>query len=151
MSKKFLVAVDGSDHGWKALDLATNLAKVSDAEVVILHVIPYIPMPEAFQQFAEIEGIAAADRTFRYHYNTKIGDTITSEAEARARKSGLSRITTQVAEGNPVDEIIALAKSTRADMLFLGSRGVSDLKGMMMGSISHKVMHLAPCTCVAVR
>jgi nucleotide-binding universal stress UspA family protein len=36
MSKKFLVAVDGSDHGWKALDLATSLAKASDAEVVTM-------------------------------------------------------------------------------------------------------------------
>ena len=151
MSKKFLVAVDGSDHGWKALDLATDLAKVSNAEVVILHVIPYIPMPEGFQQFAEIEGIKAADRTFRYHYDRTVGDAITSEAEARAQKNGLARVTTQVTEANPADEIVALAKSKRADMLFLGSRGVSDLKGMMMGSISHKVMHLAPCTCVAVR
>ena len=151
MSKKFLVAVDGSDHGWKALDLATDLAKVSDAEVVILHVISYVPMPEGFQQFAEIEGITAADRTFRYHRDRTIGDAITSEAEARAQKNGLARVTTQVAEGNPADEIVALAKSKRADMLFLGSRGVSDLKGMMMGSVSHKVMHYAPCTCVAVR
>jgi nucleotide-binding universal stress UspA family protein len=151
MSKKFLVAVDGSDHGWKALDLATNLARVSDAEVVILHVVPYEPMPEGFQQFAEIERIAAADQIFRYHRDRTIGDAITSEAEARAQKNGFARVTTQVAEGNPANEIVALAKSKRADMLFLGSRGVSDLKGMMMGSISHKVMHLAPCTCVAVR
>jgi nucleotide-binding universal stress UspA family protein len=32
MIKKFLVAVDGSDHGWKALDMAASLAKLSDAE-----------------------------------------------------------------------------------------------------------------------
>ena len=57
MSKKFLVAVDGSDHGWKALDLATDLAAVSDAELIILHVVSYEPMPEGLQQYAKIEGI----------------------------------------------------------------------------------------------
>ena len=36
-------------------------------------------------------------------------------------------------------------------MIFLGSRGLDDMVGLMMGSVSHKVMHLAPCTCVAVK
>jgi len=151
MSKKFLVAVDGSDHGWKALDLATDLAKCSDAELLIIHIVPYEPTPEGFRQFAEAEGIPVEERSARYHYDRKIGDTITSEAEARARKSGLGRVTTHVAEGNPANEIVALARSREVDMVFIGSRGVSDIKGLFMGSVSHKVMHLAPCTCVAVR
>ena len=151
MSKKFMVAVDGSDHGWKALDLATDLAKVSDAEIVILHVIPYEPMPEGFELYSEIEGVTPADRAFRYHSSRKSADKIASEAEAHARKNGLARVTTRVAEGNPVKQIVALAQSEGAEMVFLGSRGVSDLKGLMMGSVSHKVMHLAPCTCVAVK
>ena len=36
-------------------------------------------------------------------------------------------------------------------MVFLGSRGLGDAKGLLLGSVSHKVMHLAPCTCVAVK
>jgi nucleotide-binding universal stress UspA family protein len=76
---------------------------------------------------------------------------IISEAEARVRKNGLARVTTQVAEGNPAKEIAALAKSKGTDMVFLGSRGLGDFKGLLMGSVSHKVMHLAPCTCVAVK
>lgn len=151
MSKKFLVAVDGSDHGWKALDLATDLAKVSDAELLIVHVVPYEPTPEAFRQLAQAEGIPVEESSARYHYDRKIGDTITSEAEARAKKNGLVQVTTHVAEGNLANEIVALARSRGADMVFLGSRGVSDLQGLFMGSVSHKVMHLAPCTCVAVR
>ena len=151
MSKKFMVAVDGSDQGWKALDLATDLAKGSDAELIIIHVVRYESTPEGFRQFAEAEGIPAEESSARFHYDRKIGDTITSEAEAHARKSGLARVTTYVAEGNAATEIIALARLREADMIFLGSRGVSDLEGLFMGSVSHKVMHLAPCTCVAVR
>lgn len=151
MGKKFLVAVDGSDHGWKALDLAADLAKVSDAEVIILHVIPYGPMPIEFQQFAELERIPAADRSFRYQHDMAVGDSIAREAEARARERGLVRVTAQVAEGDPANEIAAQARSRHIDMIFLGSRGASDIRGMIMGSVSHKVMHIAPCTCVAVR
>ena len=151
MSKKFLVAVDGSDHGWKALDLATDLAAVSDAELIILHVVSYEPMPEGVQQYAKIEGIPIEELKAQFHYSKTIGDRITSEAEARARKNGLDRVTTQVAEGSPANQIVALARSKGADMVFLGSRGFGDASGLLMGSVSHKVMHLAPCTCVAVK
>lgn len=151
MSKKFLVAVDGSDHGWKALDLATDLAAVSDAELIILHVVPYEPMPEGLQQYAKIEGIPIDDLKAQIRYSKAIGDKITSESEARVRKNGLARVTTQVVEGNPAKQIVALAESEGADMVFLGSRGFGDAKGLLLGSVSHKVMHLAPCTCVAVK
>lgn len=151
MSKKFLVAVDGSDHGWKALDLASDLANVSDAELVILHVVPFEPMPEELEQFAKDEGIPIEEQMGRYHYGRMIGDKITGDAEARTRKKGISKFTTRVAEGNPADQIVALARSEGTDMVFLGSRGLGNVTGLLMGSVSHKVMHLAPCTCVAVK
>lgn len=151
MSKKFLVAVDGSDHGWKALDLASDLANVSDTELVILHVVPYEPMPEELEQFAKDEGIPIEEQRGRYHYGRMIGDKIPGDAEARTRKKGISKFTTRVAEGNPADQIVALARTEGTDMVFLGSRGLGNVTGLLMGSVSHKVMHLAPCTCVAVK
>ena len=151
MSKKFMVAVDGSEHGWKALDLATNLANNSDAELVIVHVVPYEPLPEGLEQFAEIEGVSVEDLRARHLENRTIGDRIASEAEARARKNGLDRVTTHVAEGNPANQIVELAQTERTEMIFLGSRGLGDVKGLLIGSVSHKVMNLSPCTCVAVK
>jgi nucleotide-binding universal stress UspA family protein len=151
MSKKFLVAVDGSDHSWKALDLAAKLANLSDAELVILHVVPYEPMPDALKQFASSEGIPLEEEDARFHSGRKVGDKIASEAEARARKGGLDRVTALVIEGKAAEEISTMAKTEGIELLFLGSRGLSDVSAMLMGSISHKVMHLAPCTCVVVK
>ena len=111
MTKKFLVAVDGSDHGWKALDLAANLAKLSDAELVIMHVVPYEPMPEGLKQFAKAEGIHIEEESARYHAGRTFADRITSEAEMRTTKHGLARVTTQITEGNAAKEIVAMAKS----------------------------------------
>ncbi len=151
MNKKFLVAIDGSGHGWKALDLATNLAKSSEAELIVLHIVPYEPMPEGLAQFAKAEGLSVEEEKGRYHEGRRVGDGITEEAEARARKSGLERVTRRVEEGNPAERIVAVAKSEGTEMVFLGSRGLSDVKGLLMGSVSHKLMHLAPCTCVVVK
>lgn len=151
MNKKFLVAVDGSDHSWKALDLAAKSATLTGAELVILHVVPYEPMPDSLRQFAQSESVPLEEENFRFHLGRKVGDKIASEAETRARKSGLDRVTTLVAEGNAAQEIVTMAKTKDIEMLFLGSRGLSDVSGLLMGSVSHKVLHLAPCTCVVVK
>lgn len=151
MSKNFVVAVDGSDHGSKALDLAINLAKLSEAALTVLHVVPYEPMPDGLQQYAEMEGIRPEEMNARFHYGKALGDRITGEAEERAHMAGLGGVTAEVVEGHPASEIVAVAKAKSADMVFLGSRGLSDVGGLLLGSVSHKVMHLAPCTCVAVK
>lgn len=151
MAKKYLVAVDGSDHGWKALELASDLARLSGAELIVLHVVPRVPMPSGLQEYARIEGLSGEEEKARYHASQAAGDTITDEARARAERAGVRNVTTKGAEGSPAKEIIALAESAGADMIFLGSRGLGDAAGLLMGSVSHKVMHLAPCTCVAVK
>ncbi len=76
---------------------------------------------------------------------------MTAEAAARAAKQGLERVKTLTAEGNASKEIVATANSEAADMLFMGSRGLGEVRGLLMGSVSHKVMNMAPCTCVAVK
>ncbi|MDP6689369.1 MAG: universal stress protein [Alphaproteobacteria bacterium] len=151
MNEKYLVAVDGSEHGWKALDLAAKLAGASDAELILLHVVPHEPMPDGLAQFAKAEGLSMAEERGRYHEGRRIGDQIVRQAEARVRKSGFERVSSRVEEGSPADRIVAVAEGDGTDMIFLGSRGLSDLKGLLMGSVSHKLMHLAPCTCVVVK
>jgi len=151
MREKYLVAVDGSEHARKAVDLATELAKASDADLILVHVIRFEPMPTGLNEFAEAENIPIEELRGQYLFSKSTGDVITGAAAARVREHGLDRVTTLVAEGNPANEIVALAEAEGAAMIFLGSRGVSDVRGLVMGSVSHKVMHLAPCTCVAVR
>ncbi len=151
MTKKFLVAIDGSEQAWKALDLAIDIAKRSDAELSILHVVPYEAFPEGLKDFAKVEGINIEEERARFHAGRALADALTAEAAARAAKQGLERVKTLTAEGNASKEIVATANSEAADMLFMGSRGLGEVRGLLMGSVSHKVMNMAPCTCVAVK
>lgn len=151
MTEKFLIAVDGSQHGWKALDLAAKLGKLSSAELVVVHVIPFEAIPGDLSEYARAEGIQIEEGRARIHANRTLGDRIVNDAVDRARASGVAQVETRVVEGNPAVEIVALAEAESAGMIFLGTRGRSDLSGLLLGSVSHKVMHLAPCTCVAVR
>jgi hypothetical protein len=77
-----------------------------------------------------------------------LGRRLLDDAERSAVVKGLKGTETTLVYGDPATEILALAEATKADMIVMGSRGLSNLKGLLVGSVSHKVMNLAKCTCV---
>jgi nucleotide-binding universal stress UspA family protein len=151
MTGKVVVAIDGSDHAWKALDLAADIAKQRGAQLIVLHVVPYEPMPEALRVFAEAEHIPLGEEEGRYHYARTLGDQLTRAAEARARDRGLTQVLGRTVEGKPADQILEIADGQHADMIVMGSRGLSDATALFLGSVSHKVANHAACTCVTVK
>jgi nucleotide-binding universal stress UspA family protein len=54
-------------------------------------------------------------------------------------------------KGNPAEQILKLATKQQADLLVLGSRGVSGLKAILLGSVSHKVVQHASCSVMVVK
>ena len=64
MIKRLLVALDGSDHAGKALELACEVANRFDAELIALHVIPDKPLSKAERRLAEVEFHAPVDESF---------------------------------------------------------------------------------------
>lgn len=53
--------------------------------------------------------------------------------------------------GEPAEQILETAKRTDVDLIVMATRGLSDIQGLVMGSVAHKVSHAAPCTVVTVR
>lgn len=151
MAGKILVPIDGSDHGWKALDLALELARNRDAEIVVFHAMRYEPLPEGLKEFASVEGINLDEENALFHAARQIGDALTRVGEDRVRKAGYDRVSSRGAEGRPARAIVDIANAIDADMIVMGSRGFSDAAGLFLGSVSHQVSHLAPCTCILVK
>src|SRR5512134_203042 len=139
MAKKILAAVDGSEHAWKALDLATDMAKQHGARLIVLHVVPFEPMSEALRAFAEAEHMPVQEEEGRYHFARTLGDHLTRSAEARARAKGLRDVVGRTAEGKPADQILEVAGSEDVDMIIMGSRGLSDARALFLDSVSQKV------------
>ena len=169
--ERIMVALDGSDHSDKALDLASDIAAKSGAELVLLHVISDKPLTDAERHMAETEylneiaaSVAAsgidtggdprtrAQRMLQHYadlargFREAIGQRLMSLSRTRARERGVRSVQTVLEDGDPASTILRLAKGLHVDMLFLGSRGLGDAKGLLMGSV-HKVAHLAECTC----
>jgi nucleotide-binding universal stress UspA family protein len=151
MIKKILAAIDGSDHAWKALELATEVAMAHRAQLIVLHVIAREPVPEALLSYAHDEGMSAEEEAARFRYGRTLGDSLTNEAQRRVSTAGLTAVDARTAEGRPASVILETAAAEGVDMIVLGSRGVSEPHALILGSVSHKVAHLAPCTCVTVK
>ena len=101
--EKILAAIDGSDQAWKALDLAADMAQQHGAQLIVLHVVRFEPLPDALRAFAEAERVPVEEEEGRYRYARSLGDQLTRSAEARAREKGVSAVVGRTLDGKPAE------------------------------------------------
>jgi len=68
-----------------------------------------------------------------------------------ARKAGLKDVEMETEEGPISRTIVDRAKSYKADVIVIGSRGMGDLEGMLRGGVAHRVETLAKCPVLVVK
>lgn len=149
--RHFLVALDGSDYAWRALDEAIAYGKAINAEILVLHVVPLEDIPEEIQEFARIENVAPGDVGFAWRKKIMLEDKIKNEAAKRLKNAGVKSFKTLVHEGDPAERILAAAGELNIDMIFVGDRGLGALHHLVIGSVTDKIVNLSKCTCVIVR
>ena len=140
MIRKILVAIDGSEHAWKALDLAIELAKAHQAELIVLHVLAHEAVPEALRTYAEVEGLPVEEESARFRYGRTLGDALTREAQDRARAGGVAAVEARTAEGKPATVIVETAKAERADMIVMGAYGRTRFRELILGGATHGIL-----------
>ena len=148
--KTILHPTDGSEGARKALEFACELAAERKARLLILHVQRHHGseiVPPELEQFSEVEHVRATEA----HALRATAEYIVDNAKMLARNWGVANIDARVAEGDPALAIVDTARNDHVDAIVMGSRGLSDLESLLLGSVSHKVAHAAPCSCVIVR
>jgi len=177
MIKTILVATDGSDHARKALSLASDLGAKYGARLVLVHVLLSNAQSETLRGVSTQRGLSKKLRDLLENYEADfqmemaaagatvgfitappprelteaIGQQIMERGEKIASRAGVKKISSLMVAGDPAEAILDLAAEHKVDMIVMGSRGLSDLKGLLLGSISHKVSAQAECTCVTVK
>lgn len=147
MYKLILVGLDGSAQSLKATQAAVDLANRYDAELHLLTVTrPYKVSPR-LRQYLEAENLLGEPK----YVMDDMTNAIVSEAKEIAVKGQVKKVTTVVREGKPSRSIIDYANNVRADLIVVGSRGVGDIEAALLGSVSQKIVLLAPCTVMVVR
>ena len=69
----------------------------------------------------------------------------------QAREKGASNVETVRRSGDAAAIILEVANDQSADMIVMGSRGLGNVKGLLLGSVSHKVTQLSECSCITVK
>ncbi|MBA2780148.1 universal stress protein [Billgrantia kenyensis] len=146
MYKSILVPVDGSAGAKKALEVACLLAKQADASLHILH----IP-EELAHETTLVWGIGAIAIEASRKEREDIGKQVVDKAAEAARAQGVSQVETVIGQGDPARTIVSESRRRGVEAIVMGSRGLSDLRGLVVGSVSHKVSHVAECTVITVR
>jgi nucleotide-binding universal stress UspA family protein len=145
MIKSILVAVDGSDHSRRALEMACDLTSRYQAKLTIVNVAEPNPNAEL------VWGGTSISLGTRPGEQSKTAKKIVETAAEMARDKGIEGVETVVFEREPAESILDFARKGKTDLIVMGSRGLSRLKGLLVGSVSNKVTQLAPCAVLTVR
>jgi nucleotide-binding universal stress UspA family protein len=140
---RITVATDGSPHADRAVEIACDLARRYGSSLTILGVAPLVPM---YIGSTEAWVPAEIPDTEIQHYRQLVEKSV-----AQAKSSGLTNVTGVCLEGVIVDEIIGYLEQSPADLLVLGSRGLSTARRLLLGSVSDAVVHHAKCPVLVVR
>jgi nucleotide-binding universal stress UspA family protein len=127
-----LLAVDGSEHSEKAVELAKRLATATNDEVVVTHVTELLPA--RFQTFPGVDTMVDQEAVeFTKGYVAELEETgVKARSELRSSQyGGIARVLVNVAE------------DLDAGLIVMGSHGRGDLTALLLGSVAHKVLHLS--------
>lgn len=133
--QNIVVGYDGSETAKRALARAAELANGATVTVVsAVHV-----HPAAGRSAGPVDPDEVSERRQEL-----------AEAETLLREKG---ITPQLVEGHgdPAEVIVDQAKESGCDLIVIGTRGLNIAERLLLGSVSTKVLHDAPCDVLVVR
>jgi nucleotide-binding universal stress UspA family protein len=147
--KTILVAVDGSTHATKTVEVAADVAQRYGAKLVILHVVAPIFGGRVRDELANFARMEHMEQT-EYEMLQELGRAIVQSAELIARQQRIANVEAVVEVGDPAGVIVNVTRVRRVDLIVLGRRGAGTLTGLLLGSVSHKVIQLADTPCLTV-
>lgn len=148
---RIVCAVDGSEYAQWGVQALQALAGREPEHVALLHVVD----PSSLQANKRRNPVAANRALAALD---KAGKFLLREAERSARvalsQAGTgprTQFQTVLAHGPMSKTIAKQAKRLKADLILMGSRGLSDIKGFLLGSTSRQVAAVAPCSLLVVK
>ena len=140
MFKKILVPIDGSDIALLATKYARNLAEKYDSSVTLVHVIknPAYILPDTVIPPLLIKDLESNGK-----------NVLAKALEVFSDFGG--RVNTLLEYGHPGIRIVDIAKEKDYSLIVMGRRGLSDIKGLLLGSVSNYVLHYASCPTMIIK
>lgn len=144
MFNEIIVAFDGSEHSELAVKAACSVAGKYDAKLHIVHV------PEVYDQ-AVAMGSSAVMIPVREETLQESGKSMIARAVELAEGAGRPPVSTEVLAAPAAEAILSFAKEKNADLIVSGRRGLGNLQGLIMGSVSQQLASSADCAVLTVK
>jgi len=139
MFNNILLAVDGSEHSMRAAKLAGDMARQFGSSLLV--VVCYDPIPPYL-----------GEPNLQEALNERLKHTAEIMAPALAAIGDIpGELKRDVLEGPPAEAILSVIQTRTIDLIVMGTRGRSQLTGLLLGSVSQKVVMYATCPVMLVR
>lgn len=148
--RRILVGDDGSEAALPAVEQASELAAKTGAELIVLAVFEKGRIAgqdvDAFARSEEIDVVEAEAIL------VKNANAVLDRCRPIAERWGVTRYRQECLEADDVAlEIVAAARHHGVDLVVVGSRGHGRLQGLLLGSVSQKLVSRAPCSVLIAR
>ena len=136
MFKTIVLALDGSEGAKKAIPVAAELAEKEKANIVIAHVTEYMAAKGGELPHVDEDHVRAEIQEEAKELSDRGIDTKVEQADVTA--------------GGPAHAIVDIADRNDGDLIVTGTRGHGSVAGLMLGSVAHRLLHIAKRPTLAV-
>jgi nucleotide-binding universal stress UspA family protein len=137
--KTILVPIDFSSHSNRAMNYACAIARAFDASIILMHVVDSLAysVTDTFKVFNRRRLLDAIARSLLESWAQTIGRGV--------------RVRRFLANGFAYQEILRKVRKDRVDLIVMGTHGRTGLGHFLLGSVTEKVVRMAPCPVLTVR
>ena len=136
--KKILVALDGSKNSFRGLDEAIVLARGCQSTITGIYVTPLSP------------GSSTKQKNYIKNYLLKRANNFMKKAKTISAQNGIL-FNSRIIHGDEGPKIVKFAQEKNFDLVIIGSRGMSSIKEMFLGSTSNYIVHKSKIPVMIVR
>lgn len=136
MFNKVIWATDGSEHADRALELAKSLVSENGGSLVAVNTIEYLVAKGGGTVFPDQD-----EREAKIKQQIEDLSATGVRAEVRIVESGAN---------SPAHTVARVAEEEGADLIVAGTRGHTPLAGLLLGSVTQRLLSIAPCPVLVV-
>ena len=148
--RKIVLAVDGSAHAARAVDLVARLTPPPGGQVTLVQIVQHITSAPRGPSFGGIRATIAAEVRRINAERSKAARKALQETAQRLHGSGW-RTRTVVKSGEPLRELMRAANSSAAHLIVIGARGTSGIRHLVLGSVADGVLSRSPVPVLLAR
>lgn len=137
--KKILVAIDGSKQSDKVIDKTIEYLGLVEAKVLLVH---------CHRKFSTILGQPQRDKEIPLI--KKRSQELIDPYIQRLQEKGIT-VEQRLMEEPAGAAITDIATIEKCDLIIMGSRGLTNLAGLIVGSVTNRVLHTAPCSVLVIK